>query len=1045
MSLPGATLAAPEADDRHPSPQPSHITSLPASKLYGNGHRVLRSATVGYVAPEFKGKAQQMKEVKEVISKGGWIPGHLVDEQINWFYNELGIDDVYFQLEQVSVIAGHITSLYAAKVAAHSREDKREEIRLDMEAHDHAIYIDTSEPGKSAIDGPRYETRLESKYLDGSFVNKNFRVETFRSPVSLGDSTSPKSSLRCYFVYQCQFVDPTASPTDTRLEVISDRMFLAKATKNTKQIYQEIIELAVNRTGPVIEVFDIEGSQEKRLVVAFRARSARGMFSALSDLYHYYGVTSSRKYVEQFSNGISVMSIYLRPAVNLEGQFPPLEQTIHQITKEISLLYCVPQNKLHHLFAAGELSLQEAIYGHCVWVFVQHFLNRLGSEYASLSEALDMSNNVHMILLSKLKRRLRTETFTPDYILDIITSYPDLVRALYASFASVHLAVGPGFERHSIAPTPTVEILSDAGLKQRITKEVSNEHEEMVLTAFRVFNNAVLKTNYFTPTKVALSFRLDPSFLPEFEYPRRLYGMFLVISSESRGFHLRFRDIARGGIRIVKSRSKEAYNINARNLFDENYGLASTQQRKNKDIPEGGSKGVILLDPKQQDKGREAFEKYIDSILDLLLPAKTPGIKNPIVDLYGKQEILFLGPDENTADLVDWATNHALERGAPFWKSFFTGKSPTLGGIPHDEYGMTTLSVREYVEGIYRKLKLDPATVKKMQTGGPDGDLGSNEILLSNEKYTSIIDGSGVLVDPNGLDREELVRLAKSRVMVSQFDLSKLSKDGFRVLCDDMNVTLPSGEVVANGTAFRNTYHLRDTGLTEMFVPCGGRPESIDLVSVNKIIRDGKAIFPYIVEGANLFITQDAKVRLEAAGCVLIKDASANKGGVTSSSLEVLASLSFDDDGFRKHMCHNEKGEAPAFYKAYVKEVQDKIRDNARLEFEAIWREHEQTGVPRSVLSDKLSVAITTLDEELQKSDMWADERIRKSVLGDALPKLLLEEIGLETLMKRVPDAYLRAIFGSFLASRFVYEFGSSPSQFAFFDFMSKRVAQIPA
>lgn len=117
--------------------------------------------------------------VKEVISKGGWIPGHLVDEQINWFYNELGIDDVYFQLEQVSVIAGHITSLYAAKVAAHSREDKREEIRLDMEAHDHAIYIDTSEPGKSAIDGPRYETRLESKYLDGSFVNKNFRVETF--------------------------------------------------------------------------------------------------------------------------------------------------------------------------------------------------------------------------------------------------------------------------------------------------------------------------------------------------------------------------------------------------------------------------------------------------------------------------------------------------------------------------------------------------------------------------------------------------------------------------------------------------------------------------------------------------------------------------------------------------------------------------------------------------------------------------------------------------------------------------------------------------
>jgi glutamate dehydrogenase len=156
-------------------------------------------------------------------------------------------------------------------------------------------------------------------------------------------------------------------------------MFLAKATKNTKQIYQEIIELAVARTGPVIEVFDIEGSKEKRLVVAFRRKTAAGMFSALSDLYHYYGVTSSRKYVEQFSNGITVICLYIKPAVNLESKkFPPLNASIHQITKEISLLYCIPQNKFQSLFASGRLSLQETIYGHCLWVFVQHFLNRLG-------------------------------------------------------------------------------------------------------------------------------------------------------------------------------------------------------------------------------------------------------------------------------------------------------------------------------------------------------------------------------------------------------------------------------------------------------------------------------------------------------------------------------------------------------------------------------------------------------------------------------------------------------------------------------------------
>lgn len=279
----------------------------------------------------------------------------------------------------MDAIVSNITSLYAAKIAAFAREDKKQEIRLDMEASDHAIYIDTTEPGVSSISGPRYEHRLEAKYLDSSSTTRVFRVETFRSPGNLDSSAPSKATLRCYFVYQCQFVDPNPSPDETRLEVIGDRMFLAKATKNTMQIYQDIITLAVTRTGPVIEVFDIENSKEKRLVVAFRRRTAMGMFSALSDLYHYYGVTSTRKYVEQFSNGICVICLYFKPAPNTEGRFPPLDQSIHQITKEISLLYCIPQNKFQELFASGRLSLQEAIYGHCLYVFVQHFLNRLGT------------------------------------------------------------------------------------------------------------------------------------------------------------------------------------------------------------------------------------------------------------------------------------------------------------------------------------------------------------------------------------------------------------------------------------------------------------------------------------------------------------------------------------------------------------------------------------------------------------------------------------------------------------------------------------------
>ncbi|KAK6358755.1 NAD-dependent glutamate dehydrogenase [Orbilia blumenaviensis] len=1029
-------------ESRHPSPSPFHL-SIPG----GTTRRIITDTSSGYVAPKFEGKEQQMEAVIGTIEASGFIPAAFIDDEVEWFYTKLGIDDMYFKSESVETIANHILALYAGKVAAFSRADKRLEIRLDREGTDHAVYIDTSRPGVSVEEGPRYETRIDEKYLNDSHPGKAYRVETFRSVESLGGDSN--AQLRCYFVYQCQFEETQPNENETDITKIADKMFLEKASENTKQLYGDIVQAVVERTGPVIEMFEVQGTREKRLIIGYRQRSAKGLFSAMSDLYHYYGVTSARKYVEQFSNGVTVMSLYLMPTGSgPAAKHPPIEASIHQIMKEVSLLYCIPQNNFQKHFIRGDLSLQETIYAHCVSIFITHFLNRLGNEYSSLLSLLDSNNTAHIEVLTKIKRRLRQETFTAEYITEIISEYPQLVRPLYLQFANTHYVQTRG-ETDDFIPTLSYQrlrqdpVLKPEEIVNHIRTTVANDHQATVMESFQLFNQHVLKTNFYTPTKVALSFRFNPAFLPSIEYPQPLYGMFLVIGSEFRGFHLRFRDIARGGIRIVKSRNREAYAINVRSMFDENYNLANTQQRKNKDIPEGGSKGVVLLDYNSQDKATQAFQKYIDSVLDLLLPPTSPGIKDPIVDLHGKPEILFMGPDENTASLVNWATEHARIRGAPWWKSFFTGKSPRLGGIPHDEYGMTSLSVREYVLGIYRKLKIDPSLVRKMQTGGPDGDLGSNEILLSNEKYVAIVDGSGVLVDPNGLDRDELIRLAKKRVMISEFDITKLSKQGYRVLVDESKIKLPSGEYVPNGTIFRNTFHLKDIGV-DIFTPCGGRPEAIESGNVGQLIdEDGKSKIPYIVEGANLFISQDAKIRLEKAGAILFKDASANKGGVTSSSLEVLASLSFDDAGFVENMCVKEDGSRPEFYGEYVKEVQNIIKNNARLEFEAIWAEHERTGRPRSLISDDLSYAITNLDEELQKTSLWADVELRKNVLGAALPGLLVKKLGLETLVKRVPEGYLKAIFGSYLASRFVYRCGPSASPLAFYSFMTTLTKNI--
>lgn len=54
----------------------------------------------------------------------------------------------------------------------------------------------------------------------------------------------------------------------------------------------------------------------------------------------------------------------------------------------------------------------------------------------------------------------------------------------------------------------------------------------------------------------------------------------------------------------------------------------------------------------------------------------------------------------------------------------------------------------------------------------------------------------------------------------------------------------------------------------------------------------GLASSPLVVEGANLFITPEARQALfSEAGVVIVKDSSANKCGVITSSYEILASM----------------------------------------------------------------------------------------------------------------------------------------------------------
>jgi len=256
------------------------------------------------------------------------------------------------------------------------------------------------------------------------------------------------------------------------------------------------------------------------------------------------------------------------------------------------------------------------------------------------------------------------------------------------------------------------------------------------------------------------------------------------------------------------------------------------------------------------------------------------------------------------------------------------------------------------------------------------------------------------------------------------------------VLTSDTNVTLPDGEVVASGTRLRDKFHLTKYAKADLFVPCGGRPGAVNQSNVDQLFESGKCKFTYIVEGANLFITAGARAVLEKAGVHLIRDASANKGGVTASSLEVFASLALSGADHEKYMTVPPGGEKPEFYEQYIADVVATVRANARAEFETIWRENQASGTSKVALTQAVSAKINAIQDAAMR-DLDVDSPLFQHVLTKACPPLLLERAGVAAIRANVPPAYLKAVVASYLASRYVYAEGVGAGEFAFFKFMN--------
>ncbi|MCP5506128.1 MAG: NAD-glutamate dehydrogenase [Chlamydiales bacterium] len=610
--------------------------------------------------------------------------------------------------------------------------------------------------------------------------------------------------------------------------------------------------------------------------------------------------------------------------------------------------------------------------------------------------------------------------------------------------------------------------------------ELNDTRRKNILKQAMYFVEYTLKTNFYRNNKSALSFRLDPIYLNYVPYhrhekfPELPYGIFFIQGMHFIGFHIRFKDLSRGGLRTVFPQRYEQMVSERNNVFLECYNLAYTQQKKNKDIPEGGSKGVIFLEPyeqllteaqiyrkelmgaglkeheieetiaifKKQQKIEYLYQTqraYIHSLITLINCHDDGTLKaKDIVDYFSKPEYIYLGPDENMHNvMIEWIAECSKRVGYKPGVAFISSK-PSVG-INHKEYGVTSLGVNVCMEEVLHYMgidpKKDPFTVKI--SGGPDGDVAGNEIFNLYKHYPmtakllAITDVSGTIYDPKGLDLSILTDLFKEVKPIAAYPPKKLNDGGFlldlqtkkeqsafaqKTLCWRKE----KGKLVEKWLSGSDMNHLFRHNLhqvqTDIFIPAGGRPRTLNSENYQDFLLKGKPTSRAIVEGANLYLTQEARRELEKLGVIIIKDSSANKGGVICSSMEILAGLTLSEEEFLQ--------EKKALMPQILAIIEEKARDEAQL----LLKSRDETGEFLTDLSDTISEKINTYTYELLSYleslplASHPDDPLVRALLNFCPP--LLAQKYRDRIIGNIPAIHKKAIIACFLASRLIYRRG---------------------
>jgi len=99
-------------------------------------------------------------------------------------------------------------------------------------------------------------------------------------------SAGAPHQLRCYFITKCNFPSPPhpSTRTDGRTDIrtVSDTAFLERASPYILEVYQKIMWQVEARYGPAMEIFEVEGTREKRLVIGYKMGGTSRFFRSVN-------------------------------------------------------------------------------------------------------------------------------------------------------------------------------------------------------------------------------------------------------------------------------------------------------------------------------------------------------------------------------------------------------------------------------------------------------------------------------------------------------------------------------------------------------------------------------------------------------------------------------------------------------------------------------------------------------------------------------------------------------------------------------------------